>query len=225
MPCDFINCLFDLNEVLPKIEVKGTNPYAKNPRVNKMALFSNYLFDINRKLRFDALDLPLLSKPSPYFNLPVLDLEKFYGVLNWRGHRRNSYLNNIKTIATEQMIATKSYQKTAEFINTEGPNIADYKELVNLITRYALNKEGGASDEHYFALIHNATAHALDQLVFTNKNKLQAEKTLKSIFSKLSKKNIDFKRLLFYWKPQELKNATKAKVINEYLKFLKTDDS
>ncbi len=143
-------------------------------------------------------------------------------IKDWQGPRRLKYIANIKAIETKQLAKTSSYKKVTAFLKTTNPDITAYEKLVDYIIRYAIKRKGGTSNEHYFVLIHNATAHLLDQLIVTDTNKLQYKEQLTACLEKQKAVQADFQILLDFWQSKALKKITKAKVINAYQELIKT---
>ncbi|MEW7289058.1 hypothetical protein [Aquimarina sp. 2304DJ70-9] len=134
--------------------------------------------------------------------------------------RKPKYLSNIKALADDDMVKTKSYERTVFFLQNT-PTIPGYVQLVNFFKRYSLQKDNNI--EGFLGLLKNATWHLLDKLTLDQKGEITKDdiNDLKSNFKILSEKGLSLKEIAKEWKIEDVKSLANTKSLGQIKSVLK----
>ncbi|GAA4272693.1 hypothetical protein U6A24_08060 [Aquimarina gracilis] len=134
--------------------------------------------------------------------------------------RKPKYITNIEKASTAKLKKTKSYERTAFFLENT-PTLMAYDGLVSFFDKYSLQKDNNIQD--FLMLLKNATWHLLDKLVLDEKENIKKEDIalIKKNLVALKKKGLSLKELDKDWKSEELNTLADSKVLEQVKKLLK----
>lgn len=134
--------------------------------------------------------------------------------------RKPKYLSNIKILADDDMLKTKSYDRIVFFLQNT-PTTVGYDQLVKFFKRYSLQKDNDI--DGFLGLLKNATWHLFDKLVLDEKGviKKEEENVLKFNLQILREKGLSLKEINKEWKIEEVKSLANTKSLNQIKKLLK----
>ncbi|GAA4276777.1 hypothetical protein [Aquimarina mytili] len=159
------------------------------------------------------------SKTKKTTKKEISKKEPDHDLLTLVRQRKPKYLSNIKTLADDDMMKTKSYERTVFFLQNT-PTVAGYVQLVNFFKRYSLQKDNNI--EGFLGLLKNATWHVLDKLVLDQKEEIKKEEIdeLQSCFKVLSEKGLSLKEMTKQWKIEDVKSLANTKPLNQIKKLV-----
>ncbi len=134
--------------------------------------------------------------------------------------RKPKYLANINTLADDDIMKTKSFERVVFFLQNT-PTVSGYVQLVNFFKRYSLQKDNNI--EAFLGLLKNATWHLLDKLTLDQKDEIKEDdmNTLKASLKILSEKGLPLKEIAKEWKIEDVKSLANTKSLDQIKGILK----
>ncbi len=168
-------------------------------------------------LASSAIEKPKVTKKA---SLKEVIKETTPNLLALVRQRKPKYLSNSKALADEDILKTKSYERTVFFLQNT-PTIAGYVALVNFFKKYSLQKDNHTAA--FVGLLKNATWHLLDTLVLHQKGAVPKKElnTLASSFESIKKKGLSLQTLGEEWKIEEVQSLANAKALKQLTALLK----
>ncbi|MCB0573396.1 MAG: hypothetical protein KDC61_02370 [Saprospiraceae bacterium] len=141
--------------------------------------------------------------------------------------RRIQFIANVENAADKNLSPTIAFKRTLTFLTmpqlTVEDAVRDFESVARLLFN-SFGKPGGATDEQYATLLHNATWGLLDKVVSLNPASVPAplQTALESLVPALQKVNVDVNALRKNWNSKDLKTKDNTKIIKAIEAILKT---
>lgn len=160
------------------------------------------------------------SKTKTTINKVKETAKKEIDLLALARQRKPKYLSNIKALADDDMLKTKSYERTVFFLQNT-PTVLAYTQLVDFFKRYSLQKN--TNIEGFLSLLKNATWHLFDNIVLDQKRAVKKEDLdiLKTNLQILNSYGLSLKTLSTEWGMEEVRSLSNTKSLNQLNGLLK----